>query len=199
MSFPAFFALAPSITLTDPLCRFLGAGDGVITYGYEDAVKLAGHSCPTVAGTWLMLTVGLAALWPEGIPERGGIAVYLPDAAESGTAGVIASVASLITGARGGDGFKGIAGEFERRNRLFYEAPVPGDLGLRRLDTQEGIALNLDLSSIPSDPQMPELLGAWRSGQADDEDLKRFGLLWQDRVRRIFLAGSQVVQAVSWP
>jgi hypothetical protein len=46
---------------------------------------------------------------------------------------------------------------------------------------------------------MPELLGAWRSGQADEDDLKRFGQLWQDRVRRIFLAGSSVVQAASWP
>lgn len=31
----------------DPLAEFLGAAEGgLIEYGYADAVKLAGHSCP---------------------------------------------------------------------------------------------------------------------------------------------------------
>jgi len=46
---------------------------------------------------------------------------------------------------------------------------------------------------------MPELLGAWRSGQADEDDIRLFGDLWQDRVRRIFSAASQVVQVTFWP
>lgn len=64
MSFPAFFAAAPTLTVRDPLAQFLGAtADGAITYGYADAVKLAGHSCPTVAGAYLMVLQGLAELY----------------------------------------------------------------------------------------------------------------------------------------
>ena len=52
---PAFFDAAPGITMQDALARTLGAvQDGVIEYRYLDAVKLCGHSCPTVAGAWLM-------------------------------------------------------------------------------------------------------------------------------------------------
>lgn len=50
MHYPAFFDDVPAIRLYDPLAEFLGAvDDGVIEYRYLDAVKLAGHSCPTVA------------------------------------------------------------------------------------------------------------------------------------------------------
>ena len=63
MAFPEFFQLVPSITLRDKLADTLGAAtDGVIEYHYSDAVKLAGHSCPTVAGAWLMASRALAAL-----------------------------------------------------------------------------------------------------------------------------------------
>ena len=46
---------APAIAVYDALAAFLGAcDDGLITYRYIDAVRLAGHSCPTVAGAYLM-------------------------------------------------------------------------------------------------------------------------------------------------
>lgn len=55
MAYPAFFDQIPSLTLSDPLAALLGAADdGVIEFRYVDAVKLAGHSCPTVAGAWLI-------------------------------------------------------------------------------------------------------------------------------------------------
>ncbi len=38
-----------TINLYDPLAELLGAGDGRFTYTYDDAVKLSGHACPTVA------------------------------------------------------------------------------------------------------------------------------------------------------
>ena len=43
------FPDTPSIRLYDPLGDLLGAGDGHFTYTFDDAVKLAGHACPTVA------------------------------------------------------------------------------------------------------------------------------------------------------
>jgi len=55
MAFPEFFARIPTLTLRDPLAELLGAADGgLIEYCFADAVKLAGHSCPTVAGAWLI-------------------------------------------------------------------------------------------------------------------------------------------------
>ncbi|MEO7008635.1 MAG: hypothetical protein ABI156_05745 [Caldimonas sp.] len=53
MQTPAFFDQAPFIVMHDALAQTLGATqDGLIEYRYLDAVKLAGHSCPTVAGAW---------------------------------------------------------------------------------------------------------------------------------------------------
>lgn len=57
MPFPEFFDTTPRIIVRDPLARFPGAADGgVIEYGYADVVRLAGHSCPTVASAYLMMS-----------------------------------------------------------------------------------------------------------------------------------------------
>ena len=78
--FPEFFDRAPQLLMRDPLAQFLGATpDGVMAYRYQDAVKLAGHSCPTVAGAYLMVVKGLSALYGGDIPERGGIEVLMRD------------------------------------------------------------------------------------------------------------------------
>ena len=48
---PDFFAAVPAIVVADPLAALLGAAeDGRLEYHYADAVRPAGHSCPTVAG-----------------------------------------------------------------------------------------------------------------------------------------------------
>lgn len=71
---PEFFDRAPTLTVQDPLAAFLGAAEnGILTYRYADAVRLCGHSCPTVAGAYLMVIKGLKALYGEELPERGGI------------------------------------------------------------------------------------------------------------------------------
>ena len=60
--FPVYFEQAPTIMVRDPLAEFLGAAEhGLMTYRYVDAVRLAGHSCPTVAGAYLMVCRGLKA------------------------------------------------------------------------------------------------------------------------------------------
>ena len=122
MAFPSFFSEVPPIIVHDRLAEFLGASDGgVIEYRYADAVKLAGHSCPTVAGTYLMTSRALAALYPDELPERGEIQVDFRDAQEEGTTGVMAAIVGMITGAAGVGGFKGIAGHFSRRNLLDFD------------------------------------------------------------------------------
>ncbi|WHZ12971.1 MAG: hypothetical protein OJF60_003412 [Burkholderiaceae bacterium] len=190
MSFPAFFAEAPTVTLRDPLAAFLGvSGTGAMTYGYADAVKLAGHSCPTVAGAYLMVRRGLAFLYGDELPERGGVEVYLRDSREQGTTGVIASIATLLTGAAPETGFGGIGPHrrFARRSLLQFDAPIDGLLALRRCDSGRGVVLDLDMAGVPPALEMQQLFPKAAAGKADEAEQIRFGALWQDRVSRMLV------------
>lgn len=188
MSFPDFFDAVPGIVVRDPLAELLGAADGgLIEYRYADAVRLAGHSCPTVAGAWLLTTRALRALYGDTAPERGGIRVDFGEAQESGVAGVIASIVGLVTGAAGIGGFKGLGGRHARRNLLHFAAPGVQGIRFRRLDGRGALTVSLDLSPVPGDPEMGQLLPLLLQGQASAEQQARFGTLWQDRVRRILI------------
>ncbi len=78
MQTPDFFDQAPSIVMVDALAQALGATpDGLIEYRYLDAVKLAGHSCPTVAVAWLMTRAALARRYPGQTPHRGEVRVAM--------------------------------------------------------------------------------------------------------------------------
>ncbi|MGD9804696.1 MAG: hypothetical protein AB7E81_05885 [Hyphomicrobiaceae bacterium] len=190
MDFPAFFDKAPAISLREPLAVFLGASkDGTITYNYADAVKLAGHSCPTVAGAFLMVRNGLARLYGDECPERGGVEVHLRDARDHGTTGVIAAVATLVTGAASETGFGGIGAKrrFSRRGLLQFDAPIDGLMALRRLDTGKGVILDLEASAVPPAPEMGALFPKAAAGTADENEQARFAALWQDRVAQMLL------------
>lgn len=200
---PDFFDQAPTLTVCDPLAQFLGAAqEGVMTYHYADAVRLAGHSCPTVAGTWLMVIAGLRALYGEGeLPVRGEIQVFLADASDAGATGVIATVAQLLTGAAAETGFHGIGGRFSRQNLLAYEQPVRGVLGLRRMDTGRAVQVALDASVVPWPDEMRRVMPLAASGQADAAQLQRFGELWQGRVRSMLTehaSDPQMIQVTDW-
>ena len=188
MQFPDFFEAAPRITVRDPLARFLGAAeDGIIEYRYADAVKLAGHSCPTVASAYLMTRAALAALYPDTLPERGGIRVELREDRLEGVAGVVANVASLITGATQDTGFKGIGGRFDRRKLLFFGADMPGQLRFTRTDTGAAISVSARLERVPSDPRIPQLMPRCLAGAATPAEATLFQSLWQDRVRTLLV------------
>ncbi|HRD92117.1 hypothetical protein [Accumulibacter sp.] len=188
MHFPEFFDAAPRITVRDPLARFLGAAeDGVIDYTYGDAVRLAGHSCPTVAGAYLMTRAALRALYPEALPERGGIRVELRDEQLAGVTGVVANVASLVTGATHDTGFKGIGGHFDRRGLLFFGAGIPGQIRFTRVDTGASVTVFARLDRVPSDPRIVSLLPRCLGGSATADEAALFRSLWQDRVRTLLV------------
>jgi hypothetical protein len=188
MPYPDFYTQVPTIKLYDPLSEFLGAfAHGELEISYLECVKLAGHSCPTVAGAYLMAQLGLQALYPDTLPERGSIKVEMRDAEMSGVTGVIANVIGFITGANGVGGFKGIQGNFSRDNLLAFEVPMQGEVKLIRLDTQESVTLSYDPSSIPADPMMQPLMGKSLKNIASKEERKTFGELWQKRVEAILL------------
>lgn len=188
METPDFFNDILPITMRDPLSAVLGAAEGgILRYSYVDIVKLAGHSCPTVAGAYLMVQKGLTALYGDEIPVRGEIKVFMSGKLGDGTVGVVANVASMITGATDTGGFHGLAGKFDRRNLLSFEADIKGEIGLERVDTSMRAVLVYDPSFIPADPRMGELLPLVLSGRADEGEQELFGTLWQERVKRIMI------------
>lgn len=188
---PSFFDDAPTITVQDPLAEFLGAAEnGILTYRYADAVRLCGHSCPTVAGAYLMVIKGLKALYGEELPERGGIEAAMQGARDEGTVGVTASVVQLLTGAAPETGFGGIGmqGRFARRNLLSFGAgEINGTLTLRRKDNGKTVAVSLNAALQPFAPQMRDIMPKAVSGSASSDELKQFGELWQERVRAFLI------------
>lgn len=170
------------IAVRDPLAEFLGAAEGGrLEYSYLDAVKLTGHSCPTVAGAYVATAEALAQLYRGELPERGAIRVELRGRVEEGVTGVVASVAGLITGAAAEGGFKGLAGRFERRGLLVYGAPIAADLRFTRLDT--GASLEIDLRHAAA--MSAELVAALRralSPEASPAERESFARSWRARV-----------------
>ena len=189
MTYPAFYDEAPRIPMRDPLAALLGAAeDGLMEYGYIDAVRLAGHSCPTVAGAYLMARAAMRVLYPDQPAERGGVGVRMPAAEDEGVTGVTAQVLTLVTGAAAGNGFHGIGGQFVRRSLLSYGA-VRGASAVQfhRRDNGEAVSVELDLGRVPPSPQLRELMGAALSPAATAAQRAAFGHAWQDRVRRLLL------------
>ncbi len=186
MHYPEFFTTTQSITLYDPLSEFLGAfEEGLITFSYLDCVKLAGHSCPTVAGAYLMVREGLKALYKEQTPKRGEIEVFLKNAKEEGVSGVIATVFSLITGANDEGGFKGLNGRFKRSKLIHFEADTFLHVKLQRTDTKQSVEISYEPNTIAPDPRMANLMQKCLSATASHTEQRAFAQLWQERVRII--------------
>lgn len=185
--FPDFFAAAPVIRLHDPLAAFLGATqEGMLEYRYADAVRLAGHSCPTVASAFLMTRRALDLLYRDALPVRGNIRVDFAERQDAGVTGVIAAIVTLITGATADTGFRGLAGQFNRRDKLFFNQPLDkGMLRFVRLDTGQRVEVAMDLSRVPGDPRIAALMPLCLEGAANHEQQVLFRTLWQDRVRRL--------------
>lgn len=188
MKTPAFFDAVPAITVGDPLAETLGAAtDGLIEYRYVDAVKLAGHSCPTVAGAWLMTRTALARLYPDGVPQRGGMRVELRQAVDEGVAGVIASVAGLVTGAANEGGFKGLAGRFGRQGLLRFGVPMTGEIRFTRLDTGRSVEVTHRPQAVPRPAGLAELMRNALTPPSDDATRRDFAEAWQGWVQTILL------------
>lgn len=202
--FPAFLAEVPTLTVRDPLAQFLGAAQqGVIEYRYADVLRLAGHSCPTVASAYLMTLHGLRALYGSEMPVRGEIAAFMRDPRDSGVTGVIASVVQLLTGAAPETGFQGIgsAHRFARYNLLAFGSPMQGVLGLQRKDSGHAVQVQFNGAVVPWTDEMKTLMPKAVAGQASAAELERFGVLWQERVRKVLVDHAndpQMIQVSDW-
>ena len=188
MYYPDFFDEVETLTLRDPLASFLGTfSDGQVNFSYLDVVKAAGHSCPTVAGAYLMTLTALSCLYPDSLPVRGDIEVELKESVDEGTAGVVGSVVAHLTGAAHEGGFKGVQGRFSRRCLMRYGADIEGTVRFVRRDNNALIELSYHPENVPPDPRQPELMRQIAEGSATEATIKEFGKIWQERVRRILL------------
>lgn len=191
MHTPDFFTAVPTLKLHDPLADFLGTSqDGIIEYTYLDVVKLAGHSCPTVACAYWLTRQALHALYGAELPERGAIRVEFREDLLEGVTGVIANVVSMLTGATVDSGFKGLAGRFDRRQLLSFNAEIPLEIRYTRL--HDGKPLNhVDAAANPrlvaADPATFQLMQRGLQDRASPEEKQQFAQLWQQRVRCILL------------
>jgi len=171
----------------DNLSAFLGSLEGGnVEFSYLDVVKAAGHSCPTVAGAYLVTLEGLKALYKDETPVRGEIFVSFKETAAEGVAGVIGNVITQITGATTTSGFKGIGGNFARHSLMEFEADTKASVRFKRLDTGATVEVTYDPSGIPGHPRQQEIMERMMQGMATPEDKAEFGAMWQQRVEAIF-------------
>ncbi len=188
MELPAFFDEVPRLRMQDPLAHLLGsATDGVLEYGYADAVRLTGHSCPTVASAYWLTLRAMEHLYPDALPQRGNLRVEFREDARTGSTGVVATVVQMLTGAAGSSGFKGLGGRFSRVNLMRYQPDLLLSLRYTRLDTQAAVDADVDLSLVPADPAIVGLVARCGSGKLTADEATLLGRLWQERVQRLLL------------
>ena len=198
MNYPSFFNTIETIKLQDPLSNLLGTFEnGLVEISYLDVVKNAGHSCPTVAGAYLLALEGIKALYENDTPIRGEIFVSFKEDSKEGVAGVIANVLSHITGATEFLGFKGLNGKFARHDLMEFNDEISSSIKLQRIDTGKRVELIYNPSSIEQNPMLQELMQKIMQNSATVEDKKLFGTLWQERVGNIFKNISKVITKVS--
>lgn len=194
MKYPNFFEEIEKIKLKDDLSQFLGTfEEGIVEFSYLDIVKTAGHSCPTIAGAYLMTQVALKELYKNEIPKRGDIFVSFKEDSKEGTTGVIVNVITQITGATESLGFKGINGNFQRFALMKFNDNINSNVKFQRLDTKRSIEIKYNPNIVPQNTKIPELMQKIQKNSASIEEKKEFGILWQQRVHEIFNNKDKVI------
>ena len=195
MSYPEFFNTIETIKVKDYLSQALGAfDDGEYEFSYLDVVKSAGHSCPTVAGAYIITSEALKALYPNELPVRGNIKVEFEEDMKEGVAGVIGNVISQITGATDKSGFKGLQGQYARHSLMAFNANIDSSARFTRTDTNTSVDVVYNPSTILPNPDMQTIMMKMKNGDVTPNEVKEFGVLWQDRVKRIFENIDEVVE-----
>ncbi len=187
----SFYEEVESIKLKDPLAYILGALDEgepfVFTYG--DAVKLAGHSCPAIAGAYKLTAKALKFLYGEELPVRGEIRVLIKGDPTQLSYGPQSQVISLITGASGVTGFKGLGGRYSRFNKLVFDSKdfQYSTFIFQREDTERAVKVVYNPSAIEQPRELNELAPRVLGQLATEQEKERFIELWQERIRKILL------------
>jgi hypothetical protein len=186
------------ILFKEPLAEALGVfkeEGATLEYTFVDAVKMAGHACPTVAGAYLSCQKALERLYPGEIPVRGEISITVYGEPDEGVYGVMAQVFSFLTGAAPSTGFRGLGHKFKRKDLLKF---IPDKLDpqamcfeFRRLDTGKAVLIKFYPRQIPFSEDKAKRMGEllekviWEAAREDER--KEFQELWMGRVRDMLL------------
>jgi len=178
----------PPIMMVDPYFQIFGQSQVAVPYTYENAVKLAGHSCGATMGAWMIARKALEVLYPNGeIPVRGQIAVQAPGAEDEWYVGVFGEVITFIIGAEFGQ----TNDVFVRQNKMTYPDEPTGTLPPKmewiftRLDTGAKVGVNFNLAVITplATPERQEMGKKMATGEATPEEAADYYQYWNDRAR----------------
>ncbi len=193
-----WFSRVKPVRMREPLAELLGVfkdGSAELDYSYTDAVKMAGHACPTVSAAYLCVQSALEKLYQGAVPVRGEIAVTVYGEPDDGVYGVMAQVFSFITGAAPETGFKGLGHRFRRKDLLSFKAEKPDPeamcFGFQRTDTGQAVLAKVCPRRIPFAPEKAERLGTlmqpviWEAATA--EERAEFQSLWMEKIKDMLL------------
>jgi hypothetical protein len=192
----AFFDQVEPIKMKDGLAVALGAmdKDEPFIYRYEDAVKMAGHSCLAVSGAYRLTQTAIKHLYGDEVPTRGEIKVTFKGGVGYRVNGPVSQVVTLITGAAAENGFHGLGGgRFNRHNLLqFDESNEPPATAIcaaifERIDNGKTADVTYTNNMLPGNPKMADLMPLAVSGTGTDDEIKEFGDLWHDRVKMVLM------------
>lgn len=194
-----YITQVPPIMMKEPYFEIFGQTDGAIPYYYEEAVKLAGHSCGATAGAWEITRKALEVLYPDGeVPVRGQIHVDAPGAEDEWFVGVFGDIITFITGAAPKTGFSGsdfaVNDLFVRQNKMVYSEEPTGQLPpmrewmFTRLDTgvKVGVKFNLVIITPLPTPARIAMGAKVAQGLATAEEAADYIQYWNDRARFVF-------------
>ncbi len=196
----AYITEPEPIMMQDPYFAIFGQSQEPVPYYYEEAVKVAGHSCGATTGAWTITKKALEVLYPDGeIPVRGQIAVEAPGAEDEWFVGVFGEIIAFITGAAPHTGFIGAEfgktdDVFVRQNKMVYaeeptkQLPPMREWIFTRLDTgaKVGVKFNLVIiTPIPS-PGRIAMGKKMAAGEATPEEAADYIQYWNDRAMFVF-------------
>lgn len=179
------------IKLRDPLAEFLGfSGENEpLEFTLADAGKFAGHLCPTVATAFVITREALARLYPDGLAERGGMEVTMASAPDQFANGPLVRVIGYITGAARDDGFRGLMGNWSRKDLLKFDAQATpfGSVKFRRLDTGAELTVTAMAEKLPKVDGIGNNLKPALEGDSAAHDT--FKSAWLQAVKNVISTG----------
>ncbi|WP_254533400.1 hypothetical protein [Natrinema gelatinilyticum] len=178
------------IEIRDPVAEALGvlAPGEPFVVTYMDAMKEAGHSCPTASGAYRIVQLGLEALYPDDYPVRSEIEVQAAGPRDDTVYGVMSRIISYVTGATEDDGFGGLAGGYgSRRDLLRFDVFDPETaeptFRFRRTDTDETVEVTYHVSDVPDGGPAIGNLQQILDGSASEKQRADFADAWHRRVQ----------------
>ncbi len=195
-----YITQVPPIMMIDPYFQIFGQSQAAVPYTYENAVKLAGHSCGATAGAWTISRKALEVLYPNGeIPVRGQIKVEAPGAEDEWFVGVFGEIITFVTGAAPKTGFIGAEfGQtndlFVRQNKMIYPDEPTGtqppkmEWIFTRLDNGAKVGVNFNLAVITplATPERQEMGKKMATGAATPEEAADYYEYWNARAKFAF-------------